>query len=106
MRGFARIHLPARQRGAFLLILLVLVSVVVIYLMVAGLNGSATDLARAQDQKNYAALAPGKPQLPGEKASATASTPEQKVPDAQPNSALEHLRRTRPEGNGNAPDHR
>lgn len=43
---------------------------------------------------------------PGEKTAATASTPEQKVLEAQPESALERLRRTRPEGNGNAPDRR
>lgn len=48
--------------------------------------------------------APGKPPAPGEKAAATASTPKRKVLEAQPESALERLRRTRPEGNGNAPD--
>lgn len=50
--------------------------------------------------------APGKPPAPGEKAAATARTPEQKALEAQPESALERLRRTRPEGNGNAPDRR
>jgi hypothetical protein len=49
---------------------------------------------------------PGKPPAPGEKAAATAGTPEQKVREAQPESALERLRPTRPEGNGNAPDRR
>jgi hypothetical protein len=48
---------------------------------------------------------PAKPLAPGEKAAA-AGTPEQKVLEAQPESALERLRRTRPEGIGNAPDRR
>ena len=43
---------------------------------------------------------------PGEKTAATASTPEQKVPKVQPESARERLQRTCPEGNGNALDRR
>jgi hypothetical protein len=50
--------------------------------------------------------APGKPVAPGEKTAATVGTPEQKALEAQPESALERLRRTRPEGNGNAPERR
>jgi len=52
-----------------------------------------------------AGAAAGKP-APGEKAAATARTPEQKMLEAKPESALERLRPTRPEGNGNAPDRR
>lgn len=48
----------------------------------------------------------GKSTASGEKAAATASTPEQKVLEAQPESALERLRRTRREGNDNEPDRR
>lgn len=50
--------------------------------------------------------APGKPPAPGEKAAATDRAPEQKVLEAPPESALERLRRTPAEGNGNAPDRR
>ena len=57
MRQFANMDLPTRQRGAALLILLAILSVAVIYAVVAGLNRSAGDLARARDQKTYAALA-------------------------------------------------
>ena len=63
MRGIARMHLPARQRGAALLILLAILSIAVIYALVAGLNRSAGDLARARDQKTYAALAQAKEAL-------------------------------------------
>jgi hypothetical protein len=48
---------------------------------------------------------PAKPLAPGEKPAA-AGTPEQKVLETPPESALERLRRTRPEGIGNAPDRR
>lgn len=63
MRGLARTHLPARQRGAALLILLALVSMAVMFALVTGLNRSAGDLARARDQKTYAALAQAKEAL-------------------------------------------
>ncbi len=49
--------------------------------------------------------AAGKPPAPGEKAAA-AGTAEQKMLEAQPESALERLRRPPAEGNGNAPDRR
>lgn len=55
--------LPARQRGAALLILLAMVSVAVIYTVVAGMNRSAGDMARAREQKTYAALAQAKAAL-------------------------------------------
>jgi hypothetical protein len=48
---------------------------------------------------------PGKPATSGEK-TASPGTPEQKVLETPPESALERLRRTRPEGIGNAPDRR
>ncbi len=63
MRSSAWIHLPARQRGAALLILLALIIPVLIYAVVAGLHRSAGDLARARDQKTYAALAQAKEAL-------------------------------------------
>lgn len=56
-------HLPGRQRGAALLILLAMVSVAVIYTVVAGMNRSAGDLARAREQKTFAALAQAKAAL-------------------------------------------
>ena len=46
MRGATGMHPPARQRGAALLILLALVSVMFIYAVVAGLNRSAADWRR------------------------------------------------------------
>lgn len=52
-----------------------------------------------------AGAAGGKPE-PGEKAAATARSPEQKSLEAQPESALERLRRPSQEGNGSAPDRR
>ncbi len=51
---------PRRQRGAALLILLSLLSVAIAYAVVAGLNRSAGDIARARDLKTYAALAQAK----------------------------------------------
>jgi len=63
MRGSARIHLPAREHGAALLILLALIIPILIYAVVAGLQRSAGDLARAQDAKTYAALAQAKEAL-------------------------------------------
>ena len=48
---------------------------------------------------------PAKPLAPGEKPAA-AGTPEQKVLDTPPESVLERMRRTPPEGIGNAPDRR
>jgi hypothetical protein len=65
MRSLARMQLPARQRGAFLLLLLALVSSVVIYVVVSGLNLSAGALARAQDQKTSTALAQAREALIG-----------------------------------------
>ena len=55
--------LLARQRGIALLILLAIVGMAVIFALVAGLNKSANDLARARDQKTYAALAQAKAAL-------------------------------------------
>ncbi|HEY5291648.1 MAG TPA: hypothetical protein VIJ43_04975 [Burkholderiales bacterium] len=63
MRGLPRMHLPARQRGAVLLIMLALVSVMFIYVVVAGLNRSAADMAQARAQKTAAALAQAKEAL-------------------------------------------
>jgi uncharacterized protein YjlB len=63
MRGLARTHLRARQRGAALLILLAILSMAIIYAVVAGLNKSARDLAQARDEKTYAALAQAKAAL-------------------------------------------
>jgi hypothetical protein len=60
MRGITRMHLPARQRGAALTILLALVSVVLIYAVVAGLNRSAADIAQARARKTAIALAQAK----------------------------------------------
>ena len=57
MRQFATMDLPARQRGAALLILLAIIGMGVMFALVAGLNKSTGDLARARDQKTYAALA-------------------------------------------------
>lgn len=56
-------HLPARQRGAALLIVLAVIIPVLLYAVVAGLQRSAGDLARAQDAKSYAALAQAKEAL-------------------------------------------
>ena len=63
MRGSAGKKLPASQRGAALLILLAIIIPVIIYAVVAGLNRSAGELARARDQKTYAALAQAKAAL-------------------------------------------
>lgn len=63
MRHRASTELPARQRGAALLILFVIISMGVIFALVAGLNRGAGDLARARDQKTYAALAQAKEAL-------------------------------------------
>jgi len=63
MRLLATTDLPARQRGAALLILLAILSTAIIYAIVAGLNHSAGDLARARDLKTYAALAQAKAAL-------------------------------------------
>lgn len=63
MRDSARISLPARERGAALLILLALIIPVLIYAVVAGLNRSAGELAQAREQKTYAALAQAKEAL-------------------------------------------
>ena len=63
VRNTAAMDLPARQRGIALLILLAIVGMAVIFALVAGLNKSANDLARARDQKTYAALAQAKAAL-------------------------------------------
>jgi hypothetical protein len=63
MRRLPRVHLPAHQRGLALLILLAIVSMGFVYALVAGLNRSAGDLARARDLKTYAALAQAKEAL-------------------------------------------
>ncbi|MGP1675873.1 MAG: hypothetical protein ACTS6J_01785 [Burkholderiales bacterium] len=55
--------MPARQRGAALLVLLALVSVVLIYAVVAGLNRSAAGMAQARAQKTATALAQAKEAL-------------------------------------------
>lgn len=56
-------HLPARQRGLALLILLALVSVTITYAVVAGLNRSAAGLAQARALKTATALARAKEAL-------------------------------------------
>ncbi len=63
MRGIVRARLPACQRGAALLILLALVSVVLTYAVAAGLNRSATGTAQERAQKTAAALAQAKEAL-------------------------------------------
>ena len=63
MRGVAGMHLPIRQRGLALLVLLAIISMGVIFALVTGLNRSAGDLARAREQKTYAALAQAKAAL-------------------------------------------
>jgi hypothetical protein len=63
MRGLASTHLPARQRGAGLLILVALVSVVLLYAVVTGLSRSAVDMAQARAQKTSIALAQAKEAL-------------------------------------------
>ena len=63
MRKTASKGTPARQRGIALLILLAIVGMAVIFALVAGLNKSANDLARARDLKTYAALAQAKAAL-------------------------------------------
>ena len=63
MRVPAPAPLPPCARGGALLILLVLISVVLGYAVIAGLNRSADALARAREQKSYAALAQAKQAL-------------------------------------------
>ena len=63
MRHFALKDLPAHQRVIALLIRLAIVGMAVIFTLVAGLNRSAGDLARARDQITYAALAQAKTAL-------------------------------------------
>ncbi len=57
MRHFAPVEVSARQRGFSLLILVAILAMGTIFALVAGLNKSAGALARARDQKTYAALA-------------------------------------------------
>ena len=54
---------PARQSGAALLIMLALISVVIVYAVVSGLNRSAASLAQARAQKTATALAQAKEAL-------------------------------------------
>lgn len=63
MRNTASQDLPARQCGIALLILLAIISMAIIFALVAGLNKNAGELARARDQKTYAALAQAKAAL-------------------------------------------
>lgn len=64
MRGLARTHLlPARQRGAALLILLALVTMAVMFALVTGLNRSAAGMAQARAQRTSTALAQAKEAL-------------------------------------------
>ncbi len=63
MRGIASMHLPARQRGIALLGLLALVSVMVIFAYVSGLNRSAAGMAQARAQQTSTALAQAKEAL-------------------------------------------
>ena len=55
--------LPVRQRGIALLVLVAVVGMATIFALVAGLNRSAGDLARARDLRTYAALAQAKAAL-------------------------------------------
>ena len=63
MPGSVGRKLPAGQRGAALLILLALIIPVLLYALVAGLQRSGGELARARDQKTYEALAQAKAAL-------------------------------------------
>jgi len=63
MRALARMHLPARQRGVALLALLALVSVVVIFAYVTGLNRSASSMAQERTLRTATALAQAKEAL-------------------------------------------
>lgn len=55
--------MPARQRGIALLILLAIIGMGIMFALVAGLNKSAGDLARARDLRTYSALAQAKAAL-------------------------------------------
>jgi len=63
MDVFARKHTPARQRGIALLGLLALISVMVIFAYVSGLNRSASSMVRAREQQTAIALARAKEAL-------------------------------------------
>lgn len=63
MRSDTGTRLQERQRGAALLILLALVTVMLIYAVVAGLNRSAGDLAQARAMKTATTLAQAKEAL-------------------------------------------
>jgi len=63
MRRVTVIDFPVRQRGIALLLLLAIVGMATIFALVAGLNKSAGDLARARERKTYAALAQAKAAL-------------------------------------------
>lgn len=63
MCGRARMQRPARQRGAVLLIMLALISVMFIFAVVAGLNRSSATMALERAQKTATALARAKEAL-------------------------------------------
>jgi len=63
MRRVTVMDFPVRQRGIALLLLLAIVGMATIFALVAGLNKSAGDLARARERKTYAALAQAKAAL-------------------------------------------
>jgi hypothetical protein len=63
MRALARMHLPARQRGITLLVLIALVSVTIIFAYISGLNRSASSMSWAREQKTATALARAKEAL-------------------------------------------
>lgn len=63
MRGLARMHLPERQRGAALLILLALFAVAAAYMLVTSLNKSSVALSLARSDKNRAVMQEAKAAL-------------------------------------------
>lgn len=63
MRRLPRITLPARQRGAALLILLALFATAAIYMLVSSLNKSSVTLSLARAEKNRAVLQEAKTAL-------------------------------------------
>ena len=63
MRRLPRITLPARQRGAALLILLALFATAAIYMLVSSLNKSSVTLSLARAEKNRAVMQEAKAAL-------------------------------------------
>lgn len=63
MRGLARMHLPERQRGAALLILLALFAVAAAYMLVTSLNKSGVALSLARSDRNRAVMQEAKAAL-------------------------------------------